>query len=1004
MKKYNLHYLLAFLAFFLVVGIHNTIAQEKLLSGELPNGTANISGEIVDPVSNYKMTYSNLKYLEDKDSKSYYQFNSGMGSYVKIETPSGEYFQPGDEIKIDTYVNRGNGDNRNISLYDRVNYTAANLVGSVSASGGYITGTYSIILGTNLPENTNTLYMPATSSINSYINIHGVEVYGERGNKAKLASLTVGTANLNGYKVSYSADATASESTVSVNYTKEDGKNVTLAISEMQTASISNPEELTNWSSSIPGSVSIPSVPGDKHYYYIRSTLADYETVYYELEIIRRNTADVIYNYDLTVNPITSAEDPKLSNIVNTSGYHSQHGWRFNYSSGSTLEVKVTGDAIIKLRGSVYNSSTSKVTASVNNPAAGSIVPNYQVTPVNGGLYNNFYYSGDANTITFTYSGVAFLTYITIINEGSTEADLRAVFVGEQEIALSDFTDGKYALANVGYIENPSAADAFPNIAFGMKNGLTAPTATGLLNTTDHIYTYTFEFEGITYKVSIPYEAEIGYTKNETEQRYDISTAFGLKTVVNMINDGTAVYKTIYLPNGTYNLGDVDGSYQHGISLSATNVTITGESHNARITGKYYGVTSSVVEVKGANTVIRNLTIESLIGDNGVGPALSTGADNILFDNVQIIGWQDTYVGGGGTHLFNECIIAGSVDFICNGGENTVDYFLRCELQLQYRKNGGYISAPQGKTYFVDCRVTNVPSNATTMNGSFALARPWRETGQAFFINTVFDIMPNYGFVTMSGNKFPEGSSGSIGNIKEADGTLLEDFANDANTPIYTLTETDITTYSSVYGMCGSAMASLVYKPITIPAYQFSTMYAADALVVPTGMTAYAIISTQDDYAELGKLYIAGDIIPACTPVVLHSKVSENTSFLFAYADNGSNTMSGTNLLSGSLVHQSLADENTDYYILDYSNNIVAFAKQNGTSQCTANTAHLALSNVTANTLPLKGEDITTSIENITIDDANGDNILYDLQGRRIFQPKKGQIYIVNGKKRMQLN
>lgn len=997
MKNNTLKLLLINIAILFLFGVTNSFAQDKLVSVEFPNGTTDVSNEVTDATSGYKLTYYNLKYLQNVNDKTYYQFNSGMGSYVKIEAPSGEYFQQGDEIKIDTYVNRGSSDSRIISIYNQVNYSSGVLLGSVSAAGS-VASVYTIVLGANLPDKTNVLYMPATSSINSYINVHGVEVYGERGTKAKLASLTLGgKANLNGYKVSYTVDATSAETTTSISYTKEEGKDVVLAISNVQTASISKPAELSEWNTAIPSSVAIPSIPGESYYYYIRSSLADHETIYYELEITKRNTADVVYNYDLTVNPITSVEDPTLSNIENTAGYHSAHGWRFNYASGSTLRVKVEGDAIIKLRGCVYNNENSKITATVNDESAGSITPNYQITAKKDCAgYNNFYYSGEANTITFTYSGVTFLSYITIINEGSGEADLRAVFVGDSEISLADFKNGEYTLPNMGYVANPAANEAFPEVAFGMKKGLTAPSVNGLLNVDNKMYTQTFMFEGTTYKIHIPYESEIGYAENATEQRYDISSSFGLKTVVKMMNEGTAIYSTIYLPNGTYYLGDVDGSYQHGITLTASNITIIGESHQARITGKYYGVTSSVVELKGANTIVRNLTIENIVGDNGVAPALSTGADNILFDKVQIIGWQDTYVGGDGKHLFNECIVVGSVDFICNGA--ATDYFLRCELQLQYRKNGGYITAPQGNSYFRDCRVTNAPNNATSMSGNFSLARPWRTTGKAFFVNTTFDIVPNYGFVTMSGNVFPTGSSGSVGNLKESDKTLLN-FSNDANTEKYEMTEADIIKYSSIYNICGSTLAALVSESVVLPAHRFATLYVADALEVPTGISTYAIINTNNDYAELGKLFTAGDIIPACTPVVLNAEINEETTFLFAYADNGSAAKSSTNLLSGSLVHKSLSDENTTCYFLDYNNSVVAFSKQDSPVTTKANEAYLALNSITVNSLPLKGGTLTSIIDVIS-DTIKGDNIVYDLYGRRVSQPQKGQIYIVNGSKR----
>jgi hypothetical protein len=318
-------------------------------------------------------------------------------------------------------------------------------------------------------------------------------------------------------------------------------------------------------------------------------------------------------------------------------------------------------------------------------------------------------------------------------------------------------------------------------------------------------------------------------------------------------------------------------------------------------------------------------------------------------------------------------------------------------LQLQYRKNGGYITAPQGKSYFRDCRVSNVPENATSMNNNFALARPWRTSGKAFFINTTFDIVPSLGFTTMSGNVFPVGSCGSVGNIKKADGTL-PGFVNDASTPIYTMTEEDILNYSSVYGTCGSGLAALVSESVTIPDYGYATLYAADALTVPTGVTAYAVASINNDYIETEELYTPGEVIPACTPVILKADVTEATDFRFAYVDNVSTVMSGTNLLSGCLVHKALP---AGSYTLGTENNVAAFLQQGSDFQMNANTAYLTPDNGAASVLPFKS--ISTGMNNSSINDTGNDDCFYDLQGRRVFQPQKGNVYITKGYKQIYL-
>ena len=125
MKTTSLLKTLSIAATVLLLSFPNVCAQEPLLSAEFPNGTTNLTGEVVDAATGYKLTYYEMHYLEDKNDKSYYQFHSKYPSYVQIETPLGEYFLPGDEIRLDTYVNRGSSDYRTISIYDRVDYSGS---------------------------------------------------------------------------------------------------------------------------------------------------------------------------------------------------------------------------------------------------------------------------------------------------------------------------------------------------------------------------------------------------------------------------------------------------------------------------------------------------------------------------------------------------------------------------------------------------------------------------------------------------------------------------------------------------------------------------------------------------------------------------------------------------------------------------------------------------------------------------------------------------------------
>ena len=47
----------------------------------------------------------------------------------------------------------------------------------------------------------------------------------------------------------------------------------------------------------------------------------------------------------------------------------------------------------------------------------------------------------------------------------------------------------------------------------------------------------------------------------------------------------------------------------------------------------------------------------------------------------------------------------------------------------------------------------------------------------------------------------------------------------------------------------------------------------------------------------------------------------------------------------------------------------------------------------------LVDEDIPTGVTDVEMTEEEMDNIIYDLQGRRVMEPQKGNLYIINTKK-----
>lgn len=96
---------------------------------------------------------------------------------------------------------------------------------------------------------------------------------------------------------------------------------------------------------------------------------------------------------------------------------------------------------------------------------------------------------------------------------------------------------------------------------------------------------------------------------------------------------------------------------------------------------------------------------------------------------------EQLYMEGNAVHLFKDCDIYGTVDFIFGGAEA---YFIRCRLiSLAEKRGHGYVAAPshglaQEFGYvFKNCSFVN----GGAAEGSVYLARPWRDFGKCDFID-----------------------------------------------------------------------------------------------------------------------------------------------------------------------------------------------------------------------------------------------------------------------------
>ena len=126
-----------------------------------------------------------------------------------------------------------------------------------------------------------------------------------------------------------------------------------------------------------------------------------------------------------------------------------------------------------------------------------------------------------------------------------------------------------------------------------------------------------------------------------------------------------------------------------------------------------------------------NLTFENSAGPVGQALAIRIDGDRATFRKCRFLGWQDTILANRGRHYFEDCYIAGHVDFIFGGA--TV-FFERCHIHCL---RNGYITAastpieqPFGFV-FSHCKITGETPEVKTY-----LGRPWRAFAGTIFLNT----------------------------------------------------------------------------------------------------------------------------------------------------------------------------------------------------------------------------------------------------------------------------
>ena len=304
-------------------------------------------------------------------------------------------------------------------------------------------------------------------------------------------------------------------------------------------------------------------------------------------------------------------------------------------------------------------------------------------------------------------------------------------FSGSGKIILSDPQGNEVASidakaskdGNSGILQNPSAESGF----------------------------YTLSFEGTAYihNLSIVNMTDPAFAQNGNWYSVKAGDAQSFITTLEVVNGANAAADAarsfIFLPNGTYNLGD-----QCLTNISGNNISIIGESmdktiivNKPAIENEGIGTTATLLNT-GNNLYMQDITLQNALeyyksGSAGRAVCLQDRGTQTICKNVKMLSYQDTYYSnepnGKGQFYFEDSEIHGTVDYVCGGGDV---YFNRVLFVNESRKEGekngeDVIAAPNSKSewgyIFKDCTIENKAAN-------FSLGRSWNNITRLTWLNT----------------------------------------------------------------------------------------------------------------------------------------------------------------------------------------------------------------------------------------------------------------------------
>jgi pectinesterase len=222
--------------------------------------------------------------------------------------------------------------------------------------------------------------------------------------------------------------------------------------------------------------------------------------------------------------------------------------------------------------------------------------------------------------------------------------------------------------------------------------------------------------------------------------------------------DGSGNYTTIQAAIAASSTGGVitvkAGTYQGQVQIPASKSGLTlqgatGNSADVIITGNKPQSTagtagSATVHNLAPNSTIKGLTMQNTYGAGSQALAVYAAGDRQVYRNVQMKGYQDTFLSWGGTggsqirQYVYKSYISGAVDFIYGNGAVVIDSTTIESLNIGSSSNNGYITAAatdDSNTYGFLITRSTLKSSAASQ--TVALGRCWHAGNAADAIGQV---------------------------------------------------------------------------------------------------------------------------------------------------------------------------------------------------------------------------------------------------------------------------